>query len=164
MSPIFKSYAEDSLESRMPSVVVVDPRFDQYKELAASARAGKLSLHFRSSGSEALKLSRRLNVDAWLIAKDLDDMAGGDLLELLQGEADHLAVAMVGKPVAPLDAAATMALSHPITLADLERLLDMPTEERSTVFSKDSGYTKAYVTLPVGVGAAFVAIAVLMLG
>ncbi len=68
----------------VPNVVVVDPRFDAYKSLAASARLGKLNLHFRSSGADAIKLSRKQPVDAWLIATDLDDMSGHDLVELLR--------------------------------------------------------------------------------
>ncbi len=163
MSPHFSSYSDDSVQSRVPSVVVVDPRFDEYRDLAVSARVGRITLHFRSSGAEAIRLSRRLKVDAWLIANDLEDMAGRDLLELLQGGADHSAVAMVRDPVGPQGAAADDTLEHPITLADLERLLGMPSEELSSVFSS-RGSSRPYVTLPVGVGAAFVAIAVLMLG
>jgi hypothetical protein len=144
-------------------VVVVDPRFGEYRDLAASARVGRITLHFRSSGADAIRLSRRLKVDAWLVANDLDDMAGSDLLELLRGGADHSAVAMVREPFGPQGAAADEALEHPITLADLERLLGMPSDELSSVFSS-RGSSKPYVTLPVGVGAAFVAIAVLMLG
>ena len=68
----------------VPNVVVVDPHFEAYKPLAASARLGKLNLHFRSSGVDALKLARQRRVDAWLVALELDDMSGHDFLELLQ--------------------------------------------------------------------------------
>ena len=160
-----------------PNVVVVDPRFDAYKQLAASARLGRIGLHFRSSGTDAIKLARRLRVDAWLIAPDLDDMAGHDLVQLLNerhaGE-DAAKVAIVAasgtmgrqKTLAEreaLDCGADSLVSHPITLRDLERLLDLPVEERSKVFA-DTGASRAFITLPVGVGAAVVAIAVLMLG
>lgn len=164
----------------VPSVVVVDPRFDAYKQLASSARLGRIGLHFRSSGADAIKLARRVKVDAWLIAPDLDDMSGHDLVQLLKerhdGEpADASAkVAIVADPGTvgrhrmiseheAVDAGADSLLSHPITLRDLERLLGLTVEERSKVFA-DTGAARAFITLPIGVGAAVVAIAVLMLG
>jgi CheY-like chemotaxis protein len=167
------------LESAVPSVVVVDPRFDSYKPLAASARLGKLSLHFRASGAEAVKLARRLRVDAWLIAPELDDMSGHDLVPLLQsqlaakGHGDtKLAVVEESAPgsrqwsLAESDARAAGAdslLSHPITFRDLEALLGLPTDERAKLVAP-TGSARAFVTLPVGVGAAVIAIAVLMMG
>jgi CheY-like chemotaxis protein len=162
-----------------PSVVVVDPRFDTYKQLAASARQGRIGLHFRSSGADAIKLSRRLSVDAWLIAPDLDDMSGHDLVQLLKERhgdagAESAKVAIVAAADAAgrqkklaeqdaIEAGADALIQHPITLRDLEELIGLPVEERSKVFA-DKGSAKAFITLPVGVGAAVVAIAVLMLG
>jgi CheY-like chemotaxis protein len=173
------THESDSSRS-VPSVVVVDPRFDAYKQLASSARLGRIDLHFRSSGADAVKLARRLKVDAWLIASDLDDMSGHDLVQLLKERHDHGAehgaakVAIVTeagtsgrqRTLAELEAADSSAdslLSHPITLRDLERLLGLPIEERSKVFA-ETGAARAFITLPIGVGAAVVAIAVLMLG
>lgn len=158
----------------VPNVVVVDPRFDSYKQLADSARLGRINLHLRSSGAEAIKLARRRPVDAWLIAADLDDMSGHDLVELLRERAAEAKVAMVEADgvggrhhaVADQDAAAVGAdalLTQPITLRDLEELLGLPAEERSKVFAA-SGFARAFITLPVGVGAAAVSIAVLLLG
>ncbi|MGB8854998.1 MAG: hypothetical protein WCC69_15700 [Pirellulales bacterium] len=162
-----------------PNVVVVDPRFDAYKQLASSARLGRIGLHFRSSGADAIKLARRLRVDAWLIAPDLDDMSGYDLVQLLneRHSLENAATAKVAivaasgttgrqKTIAEreaIDCGADSLVSHPITLRDLERLLDLPVEERSKVFA-NVGASRAFITLPVGVGAAVVAIAVLMLG
>lgn len=166
-------------ESSAPSVVVVDPRFDAYKPLAASARLGKISLHFRASGAEAVKLARRLRVDAWLIAPDLDDMSGHDLVSLLQsqraaqGRSDtKLAVIEAATPgsrqwsIAADEiraAGADSMLSHPITFQDLETLLGLPTHERAECLAA-YGPTRAFFTLPMGVGAAAIAIAVLMMG
>jgi len=163
----------------IPEVVVVDPQFDAYKTLAASARLGRIGLHCRSSGADAIRLARRLRVDAWLIAPDLDDMSGDDLVRLLKdrhegSEADPAKVAIVSaagaagrqKTLAEGDALAAGAdalIQHPITLRDLERLLGLSVEERSRVFA-NTGAARAFITLPVGVGAAVVAIAVLMLG
>jgi CheY-like chemotaxis protein len=166
------------LESSVPSVVVVDPQFDAYKPLAASARLGKLTLHFRTSGAEAVKLARRLHVDAWLIATELDDMSGHDLVPLLQSQVaaqglgdTKLAVIETAAPgsrqrsLALGDARAANAdalLSHPITFLDLEALLGLSTVERAKIVSA-GGLAQAFVTLPVSVGAAAIAIAVLMM-
>ena len=138
----------------VPNVVVVDPRFDAYKSLAASARLGKLNLHFRSSGADAIKLSRKQPVDAWLIATDLDDMSGHDLVELLRsfnrsfnagqevGQADEAQaqdsqpvsqpackIAVVQPATTPsngvLELGAELVLTPPITFQDLETLLGM---------------------------------------
>ena len=171
MSPLSTFDAHDA--GTLPSVVVVDPRFDAYSTLAASARLGKLSLHLRASGSDALRLHRRIHVDAWLVAAELDDMSGHDLVELLKGDALAAPVAMVvdstdGRrktvdSAAAIEAGADAALSHPISLADLERLLGLPSEDRAREFAFD-GRNRPFVTVPVGVGAAVVAIAVLMMG
>lgn len=158
----------------VPSVVVVDPRFDSYKQLADSARLGRINLHIRSSGAEAIKLARRRTVDAWLIAADLDDMSGHDLVELLRARAEDARLAIVESAetgsrlhaVTEQEAASVGAdavLTHPITLRDLEELLGLPAEERSKVLAA-SGIAKAFVTLPVGVGAAAISIAILLLG
>jgi CheY-like chemotaxis protein len=169
----------------VPNVVVVDPQFDAYKSLAASARLGRIGLHFRSSGSDALKLARRLDVDAWLIAAELDDMSGHDLVQLLKveqtggdqdeasdGVGGRVAIVETAQPggrhwaIAESDAAAVGAdtvMSHPISLADLESLLDLSLEERSQKLSAEFR-GRPYVTLPIGVGAAVIAIVVLAMG
>ncbi len=58
----------DAHAGNLPSVVVVDPQFNAYATLAASARLGNLQLHLRSSGADAIRLSRRIDVDAWIVA------------------------------------------------------------------------------------------------
>jgi len=163
-----------STPDRIPNVVVVDPQFDSYGPLVESARDGLLDLHFRSRGRDALKLATRRTVDAWLVAADLDDMSGHDLVELLKGEATGSPIAMVidgefdGRrrtvaQQAAVEAGADLAVAHPISLVDLERLLGMTTEERAREF-ESQGVRRPFVTLPVGVGAAVIAVAVLMMG
>lgn len=168
-----------SSSGELPSVVVVDPAFDTYTRLAASARAGKLTLHFRSSGGDALKLAKRRRVDAWLIAADLDDMSGFDFVELLrsqcgdeasgQGMASPKCVAMVGDRTGDptewqaLEAGADRTETKPITFRDLERLLGMPSEQRQRSLAREVA-VRTFLTLPVCVGAAVVATAVVMLG
>ncbi|GDX96358.1 hypothetical protein LBMAG47_20230 [Planctomycetia bacterium] len=68
------------------SVIVVDPSFNSYRELAAEARQGRIDLHLRSSGSAALALAGKVKPDAWIVAADLDDMSGSDFVELLRGQ------------------------------------------------------------------------------
>ena len=129
MAESLNASSRNQLEgSWVPNVVVVDPRFDAYKSLAASARLGKLNLHFRSSGADAIKLSRKQPVDAWLIATDLDDMSGHDLVELLRsfnrsfnvgqevGQADE-AQAQDSQPVSQPDSqpACKIAVVQPAT-------------------------------------------------
>ena len=160
-----------------PSVIVVDPRFDAYGPLAAAAREGRLNLHLRASGAEALKLARRLRVDAWLVAEELDDMSGHDFVELLgslSGDTSGGKVAMVGssdaEPAARAALAATAAreagahafLSQPIDLADLADFLSAPAETRAAVLAAPAG--SGFLTVKVGIGAAMIAVAVLMMG
>ena len=162
----------DAHAGNLPSVVVVDPEFSSYATLAASARLGNLQLHLRSSGADAIRLSRRIHVDAWIVAAELDDMSGHDLVELLRGKSHDIPVAMVvdaasGRrnaidSAAATEAGADVAWSHPISLADLERLLGLPSEDRAREFG--SSAAKPFVTVPVGIGAAVIAIAVLMVG
>jgi len=162
----------DSHAGNVPSVVVVDPEFSSYATLAASARLGNLQLHLRSAGTDAIRLSRRIHVDAWIVAAELDDMSGHDLVELLKSECSDIPVAMVvdaarGRrnavdTAAATEAGADVALSHPISLADLERLLGLPSEDLAREFGSNG--SKPFVTLPVGIGAAVIAIAVLMIG
>lgn len=178
--PTIFAYHGDGIDSRseddVPNVVVVDPCFENYKPLAASARLGKLNLHFRSSGAEALKLARRLNVDAWLVAPELEDISGADFLELLQTRFGQSRMAMVesatlgsaGSEVARQpgeEAGEGEALTPPITFRDLEKLLGLPAEERAVLLSyQKTTAARALVSLPFGVSAAAVAVAVLMLG
>ena len=166
--------ADHRLEDQIPNVVVVDPRFDCYKPLAASARMGKLNVHFRSTGAEALKLARGLRVDAWLVAPELDDISGQDFIELLQSRvgASRLAMVETAEPgsaawestAREAAEAGAATLSPPITFRDLEHLLGVPAEQRGAIVAGTKPAARTFATLPIGVSAAAVAIAVLMLG
>ena len=162
------------IADRLPSVVVVDPQFDAYKDLAAGARQGRLDLHFRSSGSAAIKLTLHLDVDAWLVASELDDMAGHDFVELLATIRGTSKVAMVDTNATGTrqrslaeheasEAGVDAVLSQPISWADLEELLELTVEERGQRL-KARGIVGSWVSLPVSIGAAVVAMAVLMVG
>jgi len=159
--------------SCIPSVVVVDPRFDAYKSLATSARMGRIDLHLRSSGSSALKLAGRIDVDAWLVAAELDDMSGEDFVGLLHARRGDAKVALMSEwaagtrqqalaEQAAREAGADAVLSAPISVADLEKLLGLPLEERRKRIAAASG--RSWAAVPVSIGAAVVAVAVLMIG
>jgi hypothetical protein len=153
-----------------PSVVVVDPRFDAYGPLVAAARAGRLDLDIRSRGREALILARRLHVDAWLVAPELDDMGGEDflaLLDALPGRRGEQAIAVVDadRPTGgPRFLDQPTSLQHPISMAELEQLLRLPATERAGRLPAGVAVRRGIVTLPVGIGAAMVALAVLLMG
>ncbi|MFM8735805.1 MAG: hypothetical protein ACKOC8_11485 [Pirellulales bacterium] len=162
----------DRAARRLPSVVVVDPMFNAYSALVASARMGRLDLHLRSSGAAALKLAGRLPVDAWLIAPELDDMSGQDFVGLLESRRSDAKVAMVDVEAegsrhrvlaeqTAREAGVDVVLSKPITVADLEELLGLPLEERRRRIAAPG---RSWAALPVSVGAAVIAIAVLMIG
>jgi DNA-binding response OmpR family regulator len=160
-------WSDDRVERNTPNVVVVDPQFDAYRELAASARSGRIGLHLRSSGAQAMKLARNLEIDAWIVAAELDDMSGHDFVELLGSLRGGSKVAIIGTGFAATSAAteagADLLVNQPITVRDLEELLGLPVEERSRRLAA-RGFVGSWAALPVSVGAAVVALAVLMIG
>lgn len=156
-------WIDDQVERTLPSVVVVDPQFDAYQELAASARSGRIGLHLRSSGAQGLKLARKLEVDAWIVAAELDDMSGHDFVELLGSLRGGSKVAMVAASRAAAEAGADLVMSQPISVGDLEELLGLTVEERSRQLAA-RGFAGSWAALPVSMGAAVVALAVLMIG
>lgn len=176
MSPFERIHESDTDAStiEVPNVVVVDPAFDSYKMLSASARAGKLLLHFRSSGADALKLARRHHVDAWLVAPDLDDMSGFDFIELLRAQhglersPGPKCVAMVGERSGDptvwqaLEAGADLTVTQPMTFRSLEQLLGM-THEQRRVSLPEHHASRSFLAVPIGVGAAIVSIAVILM-
>jgi DNA-binding NtrC family response regulator len=156
------------MEPTVPNVVVVDPMFDSYKALAASARLGKLNLHFYSSGAEALKFARRRRVDAWMVGAELEDMSGNDFVELLHSRFGDCKAAIVTESAAAvgtardaMESGAGVVFSRPITFRDLEVLLGLAPSDRPALPVAKA--VQAFVTFPVGVGAALMAIGFLML-
>ena len=192
MAESLNASSRNQLEgSWVPNVVVVDPRFDAYKSLAASARLGKLNLHFRSSGADAIKLSRKQPVDAWLIATDLDDMSGHDLVELLRsfnasqevGQADEAQaqdsqpvsqpackIAVVQPATTPSNGVLELGtelsvLTPPITFQDLEALLGMKAGKQQSLLvapRTDGKKTRSFFEVPVAVGAAIISVVVMI--
>ena len=76
-------------------IVIVDGTCDRYGDFVQAAQAGEVGLHFCVDGRSAVRLSRRFRADAWLVASELPDMSGFDLLDMLsphvlQGSVDPL--------------------------------------------------------------------------
>jgi CheY-like chemotaxis protein len=92
-----KGHAGDrSLRSMgIKEIVIVDANCDRYADFVQAAQEGRVGLHFCVDGHSAVRLARRFRADAWLVASDLPDMSGFDLLEMLsphvlQGSVDPL--------------------------------------------------------------------------
>ena len=76
-------------------IVIVDSSCDHYGDFVRAAQAGEVGLHFCVDGRSAVRLARRFRADAWLVASDLPDMSGYDLVDMLsphvlQGDVDPL--------------------------------------------------------------------------
>lgn len=159
--------------SRVPHVVVVDPSFELYQGLIASEREGRITLHLRSSGRDALRLLDRQNVDAWIIGTDLDDMSGHDFAELLRGRLGEARIGIVPAVGAGTrgsrlvsdesrSVGADAVLEHPISLRQLDALLGLPAEERSKLLAA-SGLDGIFGSLNLGISVAAAAVAVLIM-
>lgn len=76
-------------------IVIVDATCDRYGDFVQAAQAGEVGLHFCVDGRSAVRLARRFRADAWLVASELPDMSGFDLIDMLsahvlQGDVDPL--------------------------------------------------------------------------
>ena len=160
----------------VPGVVVVDPRFDAYKSLASAAHHGLCTVHFRSSGAEALHLLSKHRADAVIVGADLDDMSGQDFVALL-GSQRFAAQQAANRPVVLMAESSDV----PLTAAEHGRLVDGGTVLRHPVLWRDvenhvwartirgrAGARAAFVmravnTLPVGASIAALAICMLLL-
>lgn len=170
-SPLLRSGSQST--GRVPHVVVVDPNFERYQALIASERQGRITLHLRASGRDALRLLDRQDVDAWIIGTELDDMSGHDFAELLRGRLGDAKIGIVptaecGDRESRLVAeesrsvGADAVLEHPINLRQLDALLGLPAEERSKMLSA-SGFDGTFGSLNLGISAAAAAVAILIM-
>lgn len=76
-------------------IVIVDASCDRYADFVEAAQAGRIGLHFCTDGRSAVRLARRFRADFWVIAAELPDVSGFDLLDMLlphvlQGDVDPL--------------------------------------------------------------------------
>jgi CheY-like chemotaxis protein len=90
--------APDRSGQRVPGmheIVVVDSVCEQYGDFVQAAQEGAFGLHFCIDGRSAVRLARRFRADIWMIAAELPDMSGFDLVDMLvphvlQGSVDPL--------------------------------------------------------------------------
>ena len=69
--------------ARVPEIVIVAPSYDRFADFVRAARAGEIGLHLCLDGHSAVRLARRFPATAWIVASDLPDMSGFDLVDML---------------------------------------------------------------------------------
>ena len=126
-------------------IVIVDRACDRYADFIAAAEAGEVGLHFCVDGQSAVRLARRFRADVWLVAGELPDMSGFDLLDILmpyvsQGAVDPL----LGGAHISLDHVGEGMRSGVFLMADHYRLED---EQRAL-----SAAAAGYIVGPVSIG------------
>lgn len=113
----------------MHEIVIVDSACEQYGDFVRAAEDGVVGLHFCVDGRSAVRLAKRFRADAWIVASELPDMSGFDLLTMLvphvlQGEVNPM---LSGSRVAPDQIGRTMR-SGIFIVSDTYRIED---EQRS---------------------------------
>ena len=81
--------------AKLHEIVIVDADCDRYGDFVEAAQRGEIGLHFCVDGRSAIRLARRFRADCWLVASELPDMSGFDMLDMLsphvqQGSVDPL--------------------------------------------------------------------------
>jgi CheY-like chemotaxis protein len=125
-------------------IVIVDSACERYADFIAAAEAGEVGLHFCVDGQSAVRLARRFRADVWLVAGELPDMSGFDLLEILmpcvsQGSVDPL----LGGAHISLDHVGEGMRSGVFVVAEQYRLED----EQRALASAAAGYIVGPVTI-----------------
>lgn len=95
MKNAFEQRAEPGPCERVAEIVIVDSSCDHYGDFVRAAQAGEVGIHFCVDGRSAVRLARRFRADAWIVASELPDMSGYDLVDMLtphvlQGGVDPL--------------------------------------------------------------------------
>lgn len=127
-------------------IVIVDGSCDHYADFVQAAQAGEVRLHFCVDGTSAIRLSRRFRADAWLVAAELPDMSGFDLLEMLVPNVLQASVdpQLGGSPVS-LDHVGEGMRSGVFIVSDTYRIED----EQRALASGVAGYLVRPITLDV---------------
>lgn len=154
----------------IPSVVVVDPRFDAYTSLASAAQHGLCTVHFRSGGAAALHLLSKRPADAVIVGADLDDMSGQDFVGLLGLQSANCPVVLKAEASdVPLMTAehrrlvdGSAVVRHPVLWRDVDSHVRRRTFRGHTV-ARAALVMRALNTLPVGASIAALAITALFL-
>jgi DNA-binding response OmpR family regulator len=77
-------------------ITIVDSAPQDYVALLAAADAPGVSIHFLSSGNDALRFARRCHSELWVINSQLPDMSGFDLAEMLRSVRRSTLVFLIG--------------------------------------------------------------------
>ncbi len=77
-------------------VSIVDSSPEDYNALLAVAGTPGVSIHFLSSGNDALRFARRYHPGLWVINTHLSDMSGFDLAEMLRSMRPSTLVFIIG--------------------------------------------------------------------
>lgn len=147
--------------SEVLRIAIIDPNFDDHTALADEARTGAVEMHYRSSGAEALRLARGREFDAWIVAAELDDMHGSDFAGLLQ---ERVAAGMTATPaersprVLVIGGEGRDGIAMPLSASAVREALVGPTGTTA------SAWWQQVPALPLGVTAAMMAMAMLVVG
>jgi len=130
----------------MHEIVVVDSVWEQYGDFVQAAQDAAFGLRFCVDGRSAVRLARRFRSDVWLIAAELPDMSGFDLIDMLvpqvlQGSVDPL----MGGVRISLTRVGQGMRSGIFIVSDVYRLED----EQRALAAGVSGYLVRPVTLDV---------------
>ena len=84
-------------------VMVVDPRPQDYLQLAAESAVGGLLFQFATTATAALKLWRTAARSIWLVNLELPDASGCDLAAAIRARDPHSVVYLVGDQYDPAE-------------------------------------------------------------
>ena len=84
-------------------VMVIDPRPQDYVQLAAESTAAGLLFQFATTATDALKLWRTAARSIWLVNLELPDASGCDLAAAIRSRDPHSVVYLVGDQYDPVE-------------------------------------------------------------
>jgi CheY-like chemotaxis protein len=128
--------------AEMHEIVIVDSACEKYGDFVRAAEDGELGLHFCIDGRSAVRLARRFRADAWLVATDLPDMSGFDLVTMLMRDVLNRDPMLGGSRMVPRPIGQTMRPGV-FVVSDTYRLED----EQRSLAEGVAGYLVRPVTL-----------------
>jgi PleD family two-component response regulator len=136
--------APEPRRTAIHEIVIVDSACELYGDFVRAAEDGEVGLHFCIDGRSAVRLARRFRADAWIVATDLPDMSGFDLLTMLvphvlQGDVNQ---SLGGSRISPEQIGQAMR-SGIFIVSDTYRLED----EQRSLAEGVAGYLVRPVTL-----------------
>jgi CheY-like chemotaxis protein len=151
-TPVSHDRAAAQPSQRTREIVIVDSAIHHYADFVAAARKGIIGLHFCADGRAAMRMAKRFRADIWLVAGDLPDMSGFDLLDMLAEDIEQ-------SSVDPLRSGSAVSLGHleevaksrVYVVADEYRIED----EQRALAAGVAGYRVRPVTLDILTAAGF---------